>query len=153
MCLMMDCALFEDQKEKQTYREFNLSEKTQRTCAGAHTHTHTPIHAHTHVHHMCHLSSCSNTHAHTCTTCVICHHAQTRMHTHTHTHTLQAPQARLPHCRRKGEGYEWTAVTENCRFSLAPCSRRFLQQEAELRKGSPPSPRRETRMAMIPGVP
>ena len=38
---MMDCALFEDQKEKQTYREFNLSEKTQRTCAGAHTHTHT----------------------------------------------------------------------------------------------------------------
>ena len=116
-------------------------------CQRAHTRTHTRAphvssvvmlkHACTHVHHMCHLSSCSNTHA----------------HTHTHTHTLQATQARLPHCRRKGEGYEWTAVTENCRFSLAPCSRRFLQQEAELRKGSPPSPRRETRMAMIPGVP
>ena len=88
---------------------------------------------------------------------VPCQRAHTRVHTHAphvlsvimlmhaHTHTLQAHKWGCPIAEERGKGMRGQQ-SENCRFSLAPRSRRFLQQEAELKKGSPP-PHQDVRPA------
>ena len=61
------------------------------------------------------------------------------MHAHTHTHTLQATQVRLLHCRRKGEGYEGTAVRELPLFVSSTFKEIFAAGgRAEERKPHPP---------------
>ena len=94
------------------------------------------------------MSACSYTRAHTCTTRVICHHA----HACTHTHT-PGTQVGLPHCRRKGEGYEGATVRELPLFLSSTFKEIFAAGGRAKERKPPPPPRRETRMAMIPGVP